>query len=169
MVILICTLLYLAVGIYLTLDFMKQLNEQLDLYNEEKFKEIDDAIWESVKEIAKVKEMMGDKAFKYVMYPIMFVCMPVIAVWSAASKLKDRITDYWKKGRFQKIKNGTKVLILEEGRYEDTNHYFKEGYVEGFLPAHMTPHKTDIYLIGFEEDDIDTNYAYEPDKFRVLS
>jgi len=169
MVILICTLLYLAVGVYLTLDFMKQLNEQLDLYNQERFKEIDDAIWESVKEIGKIKEMMGDKAFMYVMYPIMFICMPVIAVWSAASRLKDKIEDYWKKGRFQKIKDGTKVIILEEGRYENTDHFRKEGYVEGFLPAHMTPHKEDIYMIGFEGDDLDTHYAYEPDKFRVLS
>ncbi|QEG13694.1 hypothetical protein MARVELLAND_172 [Bacillus phage vB_BspM_MarvelLand] len=165
----ICALLYLAAGAILAKKTMKEADEQLSLYNAGNYKEIDDDIWESIKDIAKMKEQIGDKAFKYVMYPILVLATPVLAVYHFIKDTIEKVKDYWTKGRFQKIKDGTKVVILEKGRYEDTEHFFKEGYVEGFLPAHMTPHKQDIYMIGFEGDDLDTRYAYEPNKFKIIS
>ncbi|AEW47146.1 hypothetical protein BCP78_0139 [Bacillus phage BCP78] len=168
-VFMICTLLYLAAGVYFSKKVMNAVDEQLHLYNEGRYKEIEDDDWEDVKDMVKMKEQMGDKAFNYIMYPLIVLFSPILMLFYFIKESIKKVKDYWTKGRFQKIKDGTKVVILEKGRYEDTDHFFKEGYVEGFLPAHMTPHKQDIYMIGFEGDDLDTRYAYEPDKFKIIS
>jgi len=164
----IFTLLYLAAGVYMTKQLMKDVDEQLTLYTEKRYKEIDDDKWESVKDTAKMKEQLGEKTFNYIMFPILTLVMPVVTVYYFIKELPEKAKDYWTKGRFQKIKNGTQVRILEKGRYDGEDHYLQVGEVEGFLPAHMTPHKQDIYMIGFEDDDIDTRFAYEPDKFKVV-
>lgn len=169
LIFMICALLYLAAGVFITKKVMVAVDEQLGLYTEGKYKEIDDDDWETVKDIAKMKEQLGEKAFNYIMYPILVLVTPVMSVYHFIKDSIEKVKDYWTKGRFQKIKDGTKVVILEKGRYEDKDHFFKEGYVEGFLPAHMTPHNQDIYMIGFEGDDLDTRYAYEPDKFKIIS
>lgn len=80
--------IYVVVGVACSRYAMREQVYNFNLYEEEVFKEIDDDIWEDVKDMYPIYKSMGDKWFKLVFYPLFTLLVPAFVL---VASIKDLI------------------------------------------------------------------------------
>lgn len=169
--------IYLWRGIVVANRDIKDVKEQLTLYQEGRFKEVDDEAWEAVKDINKLAGSTGNKFTLGLLYVFFVIASPFAEMkyYLNPKRLKERYTDYKLKKKLQKYKNGTLVQITNplkrdyewqyEGEWEEQKGWL--GKVVDYFPPSEEYGEREAYEIKFEG--VNDTFEYEPEEFTVIN
>lgn len=153
------------------------VKKQLTLYQEGRFKEVDDEAWEAVKDINKLAGSTGNKFTLGLLYVLFVIASPTAEVkfYLSPKRLKENYKLYKLKKKLQKYKNGTLVEITNPKKGDYEWQYEGEwgeqkgllGKVVDYFPPSEEYGEREAYEIKFEG--VNDTFEYEPDEFTVIS
>lgn len=168
---------YIGRGIVTANRDIVDVKEQLTLYQEGRFKEVDDEAWEAVKDINKIADVTGNKFTFGFMYVFLVIVSPFAEMkyYLSPTRLQERYADYKLKKKLQKYKNGTLVQITNplkkdyewqyEGEWEEQKGWL--GEIVDYFPSSEEYGEREAYEIKFEG--VNDTFEYEPEEFTVIN
>ncbi|AHN66642.1 hypothetical protein Bcp1_167 [Bacillus phage Bcp1] len=172
--------LYIGRGIVTANRDIVDVKKQLTLYQEGRFKEVDDEAWEAVKDINKIADVTGNKFTFGFMYVFLVLVSPFAEMkyYLSPTGLKEIYADYkmYKlKKKLRKYKNGTLVEITNpqekdyewdyEGEWEKHKGWL--GKIVDYFPPSEEHGEREAYEIKFEG--VEDTFEYEPDEFTITN
>ncbi|MGG2065432.1 hypothetical protein [Bacillus sp. S14(2024)] len=169
----IAIIVYLAIGIITSKSIVDENNKLINLYRNQKYKEIDDTLWESTKDQAKIIDHIGEKGYKIFFHCALVISLPIYLLYNWAIDKKNDLQYLILKHSSRTYKNGTKVLISNpqekdyewsyEGEWE--KHKGKKGIIVDYFPPLLEVDEREAYVIKFEDEE---EFEYEADEFTVI-